>query len=477
MAKKINTENPILSSTQIQQKSVSDFLNTEVKTYAKYVIESRALPNIMDGLRTGARKLVYAALTTPEFKQGKKVKMLTYLGRAMALQYKHGNTSIENTAKQLSLLHTLNTCPLEVMGQIGTLRVPKCDTAPRYLHVKAGKYLEMFRTDIELTKEQLDEGEKIEPAFFLPIIPVCMMQRMSNPGFGFSFKGFSFDTQNVIAAVMQVLLNGTCNGIERIELKPYIYGIKPENIIWNEKQQAWYNVGEYELDFANDMLRVTDLPYNMSFEKFEELLFQLKEQYYIRDFDNHSIENRIDYRIYFHQKRLKNIYNSAKWKFFSKLKLFTKIPKLNLNCIDEDGVKILYFETPNELIDAFVERRLKYYTLRKSYTIDLLEKRNKLLDERILFIQLVVDGKLVVAKRAVKDIKVDLDKYGISTDVLKLPIARLTKDEIDKAKKERDENQKELNYIKRTSEKHMYINDLIEFENTYLGITDMRNQN
>lgn len=149
---------------------------------------------------------------------------------------------------------------------------------------------------------------------------------------------------------------------------------------------------------------------------------------------------------------MKNIYNSAKWKFFSKLKLFTKIPKLNLNCIDEDGVKILYFETPNELIDAFVERRLKYYTLRKSYTIDLLEKRNKLLDERILFIQLVVDGKLVVAKRAVKDIKVDLDKYGISTDVLKLPIARLTKDEIDKAKKERDENQKELNYIKRTSE-------------------------
>lgn len=463
-----------LSSSSVQQKNVSDFLNNEIKSYAKYVIENRALPNIMDGLRTGARKLVYAALITPEFKQGKKVKMLTYLGRAMGLQYKHGNVSIENTAKQLSLLHTLNTCPLEVIGQIGTLRDPKCDTAPRYLHLKAGKYLDMFRTDIELTTEQWDEGEKIEPKFLLPIIPVCMLQRMSNPGFGFSFKGFSFDTQDVITAVLQVLINGTCNGIDRFELKPFVYGIKPENIIWNEKQQAWYNVGEYDLDFNNDLLRITDLPYNVSYEKFEELLFSLKEQYFIKDFENHSKENKIDYRIYFHQNRLKLIYNSSKWKFFTKFKLFTKIPKLNLNCIDEDGSKILFFESPNELIDAFVERRLKYYTLRKKYLIDTLEKRNLMLDERILFIQLVVDGKLEIRKRSVKDIKTDLDKYNISVEVLKLPIARLTKDEIDKAKKERDENEKELKRIKFTSEKDMYINDLMEFEEKYMNVIDKR---
>ena len=187
------------------------------------------------------------------------------------------------------------------------------------------------------------------------------------------------------------------------------------------------------------------------------------------------MENKIDYRIYFHQHRLKTIYNNSKWKFFSKLRLFKKIPKLNLNCIDEDGSRILFFETPNDLIDSFVERRLKYYTKRKSYLVDVLEKRNALLDERILFIQLVVDGKLEIRKRSVKDIKTDLDKYNISVEVLKLPIARLTKDEIDKAKKERYENEKELKRIKRTSEKEMYINDLIEFEEKYLGITDKTN--
>lgn len=464
---------PLLNSTQIQKRTVSDYLNNEVKAFAKYVIRSRALPNIMDGLRTGARKIVYCALNTPEFKQGRKVKMLSFLGSALALQYKHGNVSLENTAAQLSALFTLNTPPLEIIGQKGSLRVPNSDTAPRYLHVRASKYLDMFRVDYDLLTPQIDEGEEIEPPFLLPIIPICMMQRTSNPGFGFSFKGFSYDVNDVIAAVIQSLTTGTCDGIDRFNIKPYINGIKPENMIWNDARQSWYNVGEFDLNFETDTMRVTDLPYNCTYEGYEELLNNLIDTYQIKDFKNYSEQGNIDYRIEFHKGRLKMMYNANKWKFFSKFKLYAKIPKLNLNCIDEDNERILFFETPNELIDTFVKKRLKYYTKRKTHTIELLEKRNQLLDERILFIQLVVDGKLTINNRPISEIKKDLASYNITTEVLKLPIARLTKDEIEKARKERKENQRELDYIRKTPEQEMYINDLISLEEQLGHVTDM----
>jgi DNA gyrase/topoisomerase IV subunit A len=454
-------------SIEVEQKRVKTFLNNELKSFAEYVVTTRAMPNLMDGLRIGARKIVYAALTG-DLKTQQKVKMLSLIGDVMKLHYNHGDASLMNTISQLASKHVFKYAPFDVVGQIGTLRIPKCDTAPRYLHIKKSQYLDFFKTDIELIERLSEDGDLIEPKNFYPIIPIVLLFRTNSPGFGFSFRCFSYNLNDIIDNCIKAITKGSCDAdADDIPLTPEVEGIKQENLIFNQAKNCWYNVGEYELNFDTDTIMVTDLPYNVSFENYEDHLNLLIDKGYITQFNNLSLDRNIRYQIFFAKGRLKLMY-SDKWKFFQTLKLFSKIIKDTLNCID-DG-KILSFESPYELINYFVKKRLVIYSKRKTKTIQIIKEQIDDLSIKIRFINLVITNKLIISKRSVKDIIVDLDKFELPKEMLKLPISRLSQDEIDKSTKEINELTSRLHYIENTSIQEMYINDLIDFKRKYLNI-------
>src|ERR1035437_7718479 len=231
MAKKSTQEISIhQDSLDIELRRVLSFLNIEVKDYARYVIETRALPNIMDGMRIGARKILWAALTG-DLKSASKLKMPALIGDVFKLHYNHGDASLLNTIVQLSSTYSFKYAPLEAIGQIGDLRSPNCQTAPRYLHIKKTKYLDFYKTDWELLEQVIDDGEKVEPKFFLPIIPITLLYRTNSPGFGFSFRSFSYDLDSIIDNCIKSLNEGSCTmGEDLIQLIPQVEGIKPENM-------------------------------------------------------------------------------------------------------------------------------------------------------------------------------------------------------------------------------------------------------
>lgn len=466
MAKKITNE--YNDSCEIIPRRVSDFLNTDVLGFARYVIETRAIPNLMDGLRVGARKIIYASLIG-DMKKGGNVKVPSLIGDTLKLEYHHGDASLLNTIVQLSSTYKFACAPFEINGQIGSLRVPDCDTAPRYLHVKYSKYIELFKTDFELTRQIVENGKKLEPKFFLPIIPVMLLQRTNSPGFGFSYRGFSFNLDDIIDACIQTIVNGSCTGLYHIPLRPEIEGIREDLMIYNQNKDLYYNIGEYEVDEKNDLLFVTDLPYNVTYKAFEERLDKLKESNYIISFDNISRNGKIKYIIRFSKGRLKTLYKE-KWKFYKNFLLFTKIPKLTLNALDQNGKTILNFDTPQDLICAFVKKRLIYYVLRKTKTIDIIKETIVDLSNKAKFIELVINGTIIVNKRLEEEIKKDLDKHELPHDVLKLPISKLTKNEIDKSLKEIDEQKKLLEYISKTSPEDMYIQDLVNLKYKYCSV-------
>ncbi len=459
---------PLKDSVTIDKRKIKSFLNTEVKDFAQYVIRTRAMPSIIDGLRPGARKILYAALTA-DLKNQSKVKMPTLLGNAMALHYNHGDAALLNTTVQLMSTHVYKYAPLEVVGQIGTLRVPKCDTAPRYLTVRKSQYIDFFKSDWELLERLIDDGDLIEPRFFLPIIPVVLLWRTNSPGFGFSFRSFSYDISSVIDNCVKAILTGTCNtDIYDIPIIPSIVGVKHENMIFNSNKNSWYNVGEYTMNLDNDQLIITDLPYDVSFEKFDDHLHNLKEKNYIANFIDVSMDGKIRYIINFNKGRLKVLSND-KWKFFQTMKLYSKVIKDTLNCIDEDGKTIMNFANPHELIDVFIRKRLVFYQKRKTRTIEVIKQDIIDLTHKMKFIQLVTDDQLIINKRKIADIKIDLDKHQLPYDVLKLNIERLTIEEIEKMKLKRDELVKYLQYIMTTPIEEMYINDLIQLKQKFVN--------
>lgn len=455
-------------TVSIKTRRVKDFLNNEVKDFAKYVIETRSCPNIMDGMRVGARKCIWAALTG-DLKSKSKVKMMSLIGDVMKLHYNHGDSSLMNTIVSLSSDYVFRYKPFEVIGQIGSLRETKCDTAPRYLTIKKSEYIDLFTTDKELLEIQEDEGEKIEPKYFLPLVPVVLLYRTNSPGYGFSFRSFAYTLDSVIDNCIHALNDESCQD-EEFRLIPDIEGINPDNLIFNANKNCWYNVGCYKIDEQQNTLTVTDLPYDIQLSKYEEHLQTLVEKGIISKVVNLSIDGNIKYIIHFPYGRLRVIYNENKWKFFQTFKLFSKVSKDTLNCMDIDGRTILRFDSAYELIDLFVKRRLKFISARKTRTIRILKEQIQELSEKILFIQLVNDGKIVINKRPIADIKKDLDKYKLPYEVLKLRIERLTKEEIEKYNQEIVELKDYLDYIERTDEKTMYLNDLIELKSKFCEI-------
>lgn len=461
MARKKQSTREIISSPAIIKEVETDFyLNNEVKNYAIYVITTRALPNIMDGLRIGARKILYAAMIG-KLKKSKKEKLPVLIGNTMELEFHHGDSSLKNTIEQLASSHLYEYCPLNVIGQTGSLRVPEVSTAARYLSVSKTDNIELYRSDLDILTHNFEDNKVTEPKFFLPIIPLTLLWRTNSPGFGFSFRSFSHDINDVIDATITALTTGTCNGLNFIEIKPSILGIDDNNIIYNGSKKSYYNVGEYTIE--GDKLIITELPFNVSYSKFEKHLIELKESNYIFDYRNASKKGNINYTITFARNKI-DFLMKEKWKFFTKMKLFTKIPNLTLNTIDIDGKSIVNFESTQDFVDGFVKRRLNFYNDRKTLLVDTLTKKVIDLSDKAKFIQLIVDEKLIINKRKIVDIKIDLDNFDVSYEGLKLTVSKLTQDEIDKTLQEIHELKTELEYIKNTTIRDMYLNDLISLK-------------
>jgi DNA topoisomerase-2 len=473
MAKTQTTQKIPVQNTrpEVSEKFIDDFLNTDVKNYAQYVVTTRAIPSIMDGMRIGGRKIMWAILNG-DLKRLSKTKMVNVIGDTMKYEFHHGDSSLKNTIEQLASEHLFECAPLKVIGQKGSLRVPDASTAARYLEVATTKWIDLFKTDMDLLELNFEDGKNTEPKFFLPLVPVALLWRTNSPGFGFSFRSFSFNFGDVLDATIQSVASGTCTGLHHVLLKPQIVGIKDANIIYNDSKNSWYNIGEYTM--MSDMMIITDLPYSVSFEKYQAHLTDLKEKGIISDWFNRKTKTEpIKYTIMFHKGSLLKMY-SEKWKFYSMFRLHKKIPNLTLNNIDKDGKSIIYFDNANEMIDGFVKKRLAVYRQRKTRLITLIDQNIIDLLDKAKFIKLVVEGTLVISKRAKSDIEKDCHKFGVTTAGLDLALWKLTQEEIDKAILKIESLRKELVYIKSTSIEQMYINDLIALRAKYLPIKDMR---
>lgn len=455
--------------SEITKVKIDDFLNKDVKDFARYVVETRACPKLSDGLRTGARKVIYAAMTG-DLKRKSKIKMNALVGDTFKLEYHHGDMSLYNTIIQLASDYLNKYKPLQVQGQIGYIRQTKIDVAPRYLSVGQHQNLDIYRVDSELWDILVDEGQKIEPVTFYPIVPTTLLYRTNSPGMGFSFNVFSYTLDSIIMNCLESIFTGTCTN-KTFPLVPEVVGYDNNNFIYNYNKDQWFSIGDFECDFENDILTITNLPYSVQYEQYEEILLNLRERLIIRDFSNLSKRGEVKYVIRFRNKDLTMLWRD-KWKFFQMFHLFKKVRKDILNVINEYS-NIVHYEDAYHLIDAFVKYRLKIYDRRKKNTIEILSQKIDEMEIKIKFIRLVIEKKLIVENRKLKDIKPEMDNYGLPYELLRISISHLTQDEIEKLEREIRETKEYLEYIKRTTIEDMYVSELIEMkENFTNNVTD-----
>lgn len=460
----------MIQKNNIAERTITDFLDKEYRGYSNYVIQNRCCPSLIDGFKTGARKIMHASFKG-SLRNGETKKVTNLAGETMNYSlYQHGDSSLQGTIITLSQEFDFNLNPLFVDGQNGSLRSPEA-ASPRYLYVRHSKYTPIWKTDYDLLEYEEEEGQEVEPKYYLPIIPVILAQRQEGMAPGYRFSNMSYNPVEIIDACIEVLKSKKKeNRLQGFILHPYIREIKKSSWkmeIDNEGIGHWVNYGEFKYDSKKKEIVITDLPYDMTFDNFEKLLNKMIEKEEIRDWKNLSSGSKIEYHIDCKKGKWamtvvkSRTIGTANEKIEAKLKLKKVVPDDLLWVIDENK-KVRHFNNAMELIEHFVDFRLNKYTLRKTLLIKKLEKTLSENNDLITFINLVCNGKLKIRNRSKVDIKKDMDSYRLPIDLIKIPMSRVTTEERDELLKQNEELKNHIDYVKRTTEKQMYIDDLCE---------------
>ena len=74
-------------------KTITNFIDTEYKSYSNYVLSSRSIPSVIDGLKASQRKILYTAIKSTS---SKKIKTSSLGGNCISMaNYAHGPASLD----------------------------------------------------------------------------------------------------------------------------------------------------------------------------------------------------------------------------------------------------------------------------------------------------------------------------------------------------------------------------------------------
>lgn len=460
------TENKVIVKKDIQ-KSVTDFLNVEYLNYSLATVGDRAIPSICDGFKPGARKIVHA-MFEGSLKNGSTSKLLALVGDTMKISlYAHGDASLTGTVCTLAKDFYNFYNPLEIEGQGGYLRSPEAG-APRYLYIRKSRWADLvYKTDYDLLKFVFEEGDYVEPEHYLPIVPTVLSNLTMGIANGYSFHSNAWNPLDIIDCCLEKLKSKKELASFKTVVRPYLRGIPQDN--WKCESGQWFCYGEWKTNQSKDIMTITNLPSDTTYVEFEKLLNKLCDKQEIKEYKDMSEDGNVNYEITFFKGQLaKEIKSDRSGKrLANKFKLIKKLPDDLLWLLDENG-KLKFFKDRYEVISYFVNWRLGIYVERKKKLVKLLEEKYKNNSDLVKFIELVCKGKLKIRNRSKKDIKTDMDVVKLPFALISTPMSKVTIEERDELLKQNEEIKKQLDYIKNTTEKQMYIDDLVHLRQSLI---------
>lgn len=446
---------------KIKERTITEFLDNEYKEFALYTIENRAIPSLVDGLKISQRKIINTSSNVWKTGNEKHLKVFQLSGLVASTQYyHHGDQSLNSAIVNMAQRFKNNAPLLEEDGQFGSLRSPQAG-APRYIGTKLSKYFKLIYKDFDLLEFKEEEGDKIEPKYFLPIIPTILINGGSGIAVGFASNILNRNVFDVISECEKYL-----KGKDPINIPPKLndffgsYSQDPEN------PKKWIITGKLEI-VNTTTIRISELPPSMTYEKYEDILDKLVESKLISSYDDNCKDN-INYTIKMSRSDLSSLTESDLIKLLKLEESETEI----YTTLDESGT-LKIFESVSEIIKYFVDFRLGFYQKRKDFLIDKTSKELKILQMRGKFIKLILDGKIIINNKSKVDIiqKIEennIDKIDGDYDyLLRMPIHSLTKETFEKLKEEFTQKKSELESTKLLDPKDMYLEDLRELKKSF----------
>lgn len=470
---------------KIVNMDLSTFLNTEVIKFSHSDCK-RSIPSLYDGLKQSQRKILYS-VKKRKLTYNKQSLKVAQLGGYVAehTNYHHGEQNLYDTIIKLAQDYVgSNNIPLLYRdGMFGTRLSNGEDSAsPRYIFTKMETVTPLiFREEDDVLLDYVeDDGDLVEPKFYVPIIPMILVNGAIGIGTGWSSSIPSYNPIDIIDCIKvwldndgEVLLKDPddCTIISMFpELTPWYRGFEGDI----EKVDNKF-ISNGIITKNKNKVEVNEIPIGMSIDKFKEMCEDLIVEKKIKDMKNNSTYKKVKFYITESDSGIDCDTKS--------LKLYSYIHTTNMVLFNEKEQIKKY--NIDEILNEFCIMRYSFYIKRKKYILNQIEEELRFLGNKERFIQEIIDKKLNIMNVdediIIKELeKRSYDKHKDSSDseenadskngynyLLRLPVRTLTSNQVKKIKNDILSLNTKLDIAKNTTEKKMWLNDLKEFEDEY----------
>ncbi|GAA5906736.1 DNA topoisomerase 2 [Sporobolomyces salmoneus] len=484
----------------VDQVPISDFINKELILFSM-ADNIRSIPSVVDGFKPGQRKVLFACFKRKLKAEIKVGQLSGYVSEHSA--YHHGDASLQGTIIGLAqdFVGSNNVNILDPNGQFGTrLQGGKDAASARYIFTNVAQITRavFHPADDEILEYLNDDGQSIEPTWYIPILPMVLVNGSDGIGTGWSSFVPNYNPSDIVDNLKRKI-----KGEEMESMHPWYRGFRG-TIEKGDKEG--YKCSGIISRIDDSTVEITELPIRTWTQSYKEMLESWvagseKQPIWVKDYKEYHTDTTVHFIVTLTDKGKEAIEKDGLEKVF---KIVGKVNTSNMVCFDPAG-KIKKYTTPEEIVSDFYDVRLEYYHKRKRHLVSELELVHDRLSNQARFIQCIIKKEIVLSNRKRADIVAELRKMdfrpfpkvakahiaaavdengeeedpdaeaGADSDydyLLSMSLSSLTAEKVAKLLAERDLRHDELEALLKLSVQDLWLSDLDAFSSKWQALLE-----
>ena len=473
---------PLVYTTPVDTYAITSFIDQE---HIRFSIDDckRNIPNLYDGLKLSQRKILYSIFKRNLVAGGKSMKVAQLAGYvAETSNYHHGEQCLYDTITRMAqdFVGSNNIPLLFKDGQFGSRMHNGKDAANgRYIFTKMTALTRLLfpAEDDALFPYTLDDGDKVEPDYYVPILPMILVNGCrTGIGSGWSCNVPLYHPMR-LGEYVQSWLDAKDAGTEYNlpPLTPYYEGftgtIEPvleskfrSTGTVEKEEEAAMGKRSKKKTASGETHRIVEIPIDTSIDKYKEFLERLLEEKKIKSLKNYSSPNKAIFCF---------TPNDGFEPTIDSMNLTSDIHLTNMVLFTEMG-RLQKYDTLKEIFENYCGKRYEVYGLRKEAMLQAL--RNSLAQERLRrrFLEDVMEDRLTIFRQSETEIVKQLTAHqypkAILDDpsfLLSIPMRQFTKENLETLVRKIERLEAELVALEATTLTNMWRGELDRLTKEY----------